>query len=152
MEKFSLEVEDWGEWKLDRDFSSLERAKQYALANFPHNQWRIYDRIRRTVIDHSGLLESVGEELHRIRERERWRNVFAERAIAEVRERQNRERLLEISASQRQQNRLADRRERLRGFTFVNSRPSVLEQLAEWDDEPRSDSLEDKFNWRIEGF
>lgn len=163
MQKYSLELENWGNWQLEKDFASLDRAKRYGLDRFPQNEWRVIDRHTGGVVyqhDPTAAMQQDAElESRRFQQTERWRQIFADRAAADVVERQNRERLLEVAARQRSRQRSMDeeRRRRLRGFNFVGSRPRVLEQ---WDIEEflesvqarRRDELEDKVNWRLEGF
>lgn len=162
MQKFSLEIENWGSWELEKDFASLDRAKRYGVDRFPQNEWRIFDRIAGAVVythDPSAVIQQEAtQEVERFRATERWRQVFADRAAAEVLERQNRERLLEVASRQRtrQRNTEQERRERLRGFNFVGSRPRVLDT---WNADdflesinPRNDHLEERVNWKLEGF
>lgn len=175
MEKYSLEVLNWGTWELEKDFSSLDRAKRYGHERFAQNEWRVHDRVAGYIVysyDPAAALETVArEEVHRFAENERWRQIFAERAAAAVQARQQRERMAEVAARQRQQARDQARRERLRGFRFVGEGPAVLNTgfltNPEIDHQqmmndlfgqdyghggPKRRSMEDRVNWLKEGF
>lgn len=137
---FALEIENWVEYELVKDFSNADRAKAYGLQSFPQNKWRVVDRRGGAVVyDHDPFAVMAAEaalELQRFKETERWRRHFADQAAAEVRQRQERERLQE-------------RQRRLRGFHFVGANP--------WDDyfdafPERRNPLEEKVNWLKEGF
>lgn len=168
MQKYSLELAEWGEWKLERDFSSFDRAKEHGLQNFPQNEWRIFDRVAGAIIyQHDPFAEietQAKEEVRRFAETERWRTFFAERAARDVIERQNRERMREVAARQRRQQQRQreqedQRRNRLRGFNFVGETPPVLNRRYEYalpdlEDDlfERSNPLDEKVNWMLEGF
>jgi hypothetical protein len=133
MEKYSLEVESWGTWELEKDFSNSDRARRHGLENFAQNEWRIIDRLSGNVVythnPNAVLEESARAELRRFSDTERWRQRFAERAAAEVVARQNREHTDNVAARQRARQRENDqrRRDRLQGFNFTSGRPRVLD-------------------------
>jgi hypothetical protein len=162
MGKFSLEVENWGSWEWERDFSNLDRAKAYGLERFPHNEWHIIDLIDdNEVFRHStteALEEVASGEAARFRQTEHWRNYFAERYQDEgmARQLRQRQRMDEVAAGQRNRQAQAEavRRERLQGFQFVGRVPAIL--FGRWSDdvEPWGEdrSTEPKANWLKEGF
>jgi hypothetical protein len=162
MDKFSLEVQNWGNWELERDFSSLDRAIRFGRERFPENEWRVYDRVAREVVhvhDPAVALEQTArQEFQRFQTTERWRERFAERAAAEVLARQQRERIAEVAARQREREQV--RRNRLRGFRFVGEPPEILRMSRPtfdaiedlFDDESRVRDRDDKVDWLKEGF
>lgn len=103
MGKYALEMENWlGGFEFVQDFLDDRRAKAYGEKEFPQNKWRILDRVRKTVVyqhDPFGVMAAEAElELQRFNDTEKWRRIFAERAIEEVRVRQEQERLAEREA------------------------------------------------------
>ena len=167
MEKYSLEIASWGSWELERDFSSIDRAKRHAEEHFPQNEWLIFDRIAGSYVHHHDPFQVIQAEARlearRFQDTQRWRQVFAERAAAAVVANQQRERMAEIAARQRARQRDMEqqRRERLRGFNFVGSRPSILELQEEQEEialaelfgmKPHRDHLLERVNWLKEGF
>lgn len=167
MDKFSLEIENWGEWQLEKDFSSFEGARQYGLERFPQNEWRIFDRNAREFVhrhDPSCIMqETAKQELDRFADTAKWRQRFAERAAAEVVANQQRERMAEIAARQRSRQRElnSQRRRRIRGFNFVGSRPDILDIFDEWSEAGETilrgttssrQNIDEKVNWLKEGF
>lgn len=157
MNKYSLEVEDWGEWALEKDFSSVERAKRYALDKFPQNQWRIFDRVVGSVVythtASSAIEEAARQEVSRFNRTDHWREVYAQRD-------QQFGRLSNVANRQREE----QRRNRLRGFQFVGDEPAVLRRPRRMDP-PISRGVfnpalrfgwerpsEAKVNWLKEGF
>lgn len=162
MEKYSLEIENWGDWTLERDFSSFDRAKRHGIEKFPQNDWRIYDRVTRQIVyQHSPLEEVARQETRRFAETERWRQVYADRAADAVVARQQRERMAEVAARQRERDQA--RRSRLRGFNFVGPEPAILSRrsvmeelflrdLEAWDRPKKRSSDIDHVNWLKEGF
>ncbi len=169
MEKYSLEIENWGSYELVKDFSSVKLAKQHGRNNFPQNEWRIFNRTAgRVVHKHdpfSDIAEEASQHLQRFADTEMWRQRFADQAAREVVARQQRGRMAEIAARQRQAQRDNSevRRERLSGFRFNGPQPDILAQAAAWDDEvegwddeeydlDRLDLAREKVNWQQEGF
>jgi hypothetical protein len=153
MNKYSLEVENWGEWEFEKDFSSIDRAKRHGLEQFPQNQWRIFNRVDGTIVhthDPSDVFEEVArQEVARFNAANHWRTVFNERVAREVIAMQQRERMSEIASRQREQL----RRDRLRGFRFVGSQPEILRQLnVVTSYVERKIKFGDKVNWLKEGF
>lgn len=161
MQKYSLEVQNGDNWELERDFSSLDRARAHGYDNFMQNTWRIYDRTARCYVHHhdslSGMEAVALGETTRFAEAARWRQVFAQRDAVV----QQRERLTEVAARQRasQHDRDEQRRRRLRGFQFVGAPPAIqtfpvrpipdIERLFGMiSDEDEAE----KVNWRKEGF
>jgi hypothetical protein len=174
MEKYSLEVENWGDYELVKDFSSVELAKDHGCTNFPQNEWRVFNRTAGRVVHKHDPFSSIEEEasqhLQRYATTDMWRQRYADQAAREVYARQQRGRLAEIAARQRaaQRDNLEARQQRLAGFRFVGQEPSVLAQqppaahaVAEawddddwddWDDDERLDLAREKVNWQQEGF
>jgi hypothetical protein len=164
MNKYSLEVENWGEWEVEKDFSSMDRAKRHGLEHFSQNQWRIFDRTAGEIVythNPSAVLEEIArQEVSRFNTTDHWRTVFAERAAREVVANQQRERMVEIASRQREIQRVQEqrRRDRLRGFRFVGSEPEILRQrpILDWFDAIEEDRGKrpkgDKVNWLKEGF
>ena len=166
MDKYSLEILNFGQWELERDFSTLDGAKTHGLMNFPHNEWRVFDRRAGAHVvfsydPSSAIEETARNEVRRMEEAERWRFRIAMRQAAEVMARQQRERMADVAARQRQQQRERElnqaRRNRLQGFNFVGRRPSILDTPDPVMVEDYIDSLEDgdvveKVNWLKEGF
>lgn len=159
MQKYSLEVENWTEFELVKDFSNLERAKRYGEERFPQNNWRVFDRpAGEVVFEHdpfSTIAEEAGTELKRFAETERWRLHFAERSADAIRSRQERERMAERNVRRRRSQVEFDqqRRERLQGFGFVGSQPDILED--NWFDDFVKDRINpatERVNWIKEGF
>lgn len=146
MSKYSLEVEDWGLWSLERDFSNLDRAIQYGLDNFPQNNWRIFDRISQSIAHVNNPLVSIEQDafsdIVRFERTEYWRNTFAERRLLEEQAAEQaarqRERMAEIASRQRQSRRehTTERSQRLRRFGLLKPNRDVCE----------------KVNWIAEGF
>lgn len=156
MEKYSLEICDWGAWELVKDFASYDRAKQYGNRTYPQNEWRIFDRIGGEVVFEHDSLSAIEpqcrQELQRFSDNEHWRNVYAERRIAENRSRQEQERVAEIAARRRQTTQ--ERRSRLRGFSFVGNEPDIFEEQW-WERQiagKRGNVAAEKVNWMKEGF
>ena len=159
MNKYALEIENWTEsdWELVDDFSSFDLAKAHGLTELSHNKWRVIDRRSGNIIyNHepfSFIAADAARESTRFSERDRWRRHFADRQATEVRYAQERERNRE-----RTRVLLEQRRNRLSGFNFVGARPEVtfdfLDDLASYEDEDdcRHNPLEDRVNWKIEGF
>jgi hypothetical protein len=164
MDKFSLEVNNWGEWELERDFSSIGVASRHARERFAQNEWRVIDRITGEVVlvyDPNTVIESEARnEQARFQRTERWRQAFSNRAIAEVIAQQQREQLVEVASRQRatQRQREEDRRARLRGFRFDGDAPAILRSATPmWVEEFAvifSDSRRNntRVNWLKEGF
>ncbi len=136
MSKYSIEICNFGNWELEKDFSSFELAKSYGIESFAQNEWRIYDRDNHTyAYEHNPLhvLESQARaETIRFSETRRWRQVFIDREEHEefLREEASRRNLARIADEQRRRQQDNDQRraERIRGFNFVGARPDVLNQ------------------------
>ena len=179
MEKYSLEIENWGSYELVKDFSSLELARQHGRTNFPQNEWRVFNRTAGHVVHKhdpfSNIAEEAAQHLQRYADTDMWRHRYAEQAAREVQTRQQRGRLAEIAARQRQNQRdnLEARQQRLAGFRFVGQQPEALSTPfppahaaaeiwddedepawddGDWDDDDRLDLAREKVNWREEGF
>lgn len=165
MDKYSLEILNFGRWELERDFSTLDGAKTHGLTYFQQNEWRIFDRRAGAhVFSYSpaaALEETARNEVRRLEDAERWRFRMAMRQAADVMARQQRERMADVAARQRQQQRERElnqaRRNRLQGFNFVGPRPSILDTPDPVMIEEYIESLEDrdvveKVNWLKEGF
>lgn len=159
MKKYLLEVCNWGTWQREKEFSSKEQAITHGRANFPENEWRVFDRVAKTHVHHhdqAGELSTVAaRELNRFAETIRWRRYFADRAAEEVIAQQEQSRQAE--AAQRQREQLAARRRRLEGFEFEGPPPAVLMRFEdEYDDYVRPvvrrEYIDEKVNWRKEGF
>ena len=158
MNKFSLEVENWTEYELVKDFSSFDRAKRYGLERFAQNNFRVFDRSAGAVVYEHDPFEVIQREasgeLNRFRQNEKWRRIFAERRADEIRAGQERERLAERAARLRAQQAELDRqrRQRLQGFSFVGGEPDIMSD-AWWDAQvKRSNPVVEKVNWIKEGF
>lgn len=160
MDKFSLEVENWTEYELVKDFSSLDRAQRYGAERFPQNSWRVFDRTAGAVVYEHDPYEAIAKEasgeLNRFVQNEKWRRIFAERRADEVRARQERERMAELVARRRATQLAYDRqrRERLQGFNFVGDQPDILSDRW-WDEQTvryRRNPVVEKVNWLKEGF
>lgn len=163
MEKYSLELSNWGTYELVKDFSSMSGAIRHGTNHFPQNEWRVFDRVGGKIVfendPFASISEQASQEIERFANTERWRRRFQEQAEREVRARQERERLVEIAARQREAQHNQARRDRLAGFNFVGNAPSVLQQRWEdeaeeweWDDDERLDLSREKVNWLVEGF
>lgn len=169
MEKYSLEVSNWGDWELEKDFASIPVAIRYARDRFSQNEWRVIDRRTGEVVhshDSNAEIETTARaEVARFQNTERWRTIFAERAASAVVASQQRERMAEVAARQRARQREQEqaRRERLRGFNFVGATPEILRapRFPQWEDDmldllpsedrPRRGQFE-HVNWLKEGF
>lgn len=168
MEKYSLEVENWGSYELVKDFTSESLAKGHGQSNFPQNGWRIHNRTSNSVVyEHdplSSIAEEAGQHLQRFADTETWRRRYAEQAAQQVVARQQRGRMAEIARRQRQSQRGDDqaRRSRLESFSFRGGTPHILDRRIEdwdgdededWDDDNgRLDLAAEKVNWMQEGF
>jgi hypothetical protein len=159
MQKFSLEVENWTEFELVKDFSSLDRAQRYGKERFPQNQWRVFDRTAGAVVfeydPFATIANEASSELKRFEDTERWRLRFAEQRADEIRARQERERVAERNARRRRAQVEHDRqrRERLQGFGFVGTQPSISIEDDWFEDEDFYENpATEKVNWLKEGF
>jgi hypothetical protein len=164
MQKYSLEIENWGTWELERDFASFDRAKTYGLDRFPQSEWRIIERTTGEIQYHHESLPALEviaqQESSRFANEVRWRNNFAQRQV-----------INEVASRQRtaQAERAESRRNRLRGFHFVGEPPPIVRRgvgiedgnlraarIAHFADlflhgEDRPD-INEKVNWKTEGF
>jgi len=159
MQKYSLEVENWTEFELVKDFSNLDRAKKYGEERYPQNHWRVFDRpAGEIVFEHdpfSAIKKDAGAELKRFESTERRRLRFAERSADAIRARQERERVAERNVRRRSSQVEFDRqrRERLQGFGFVGSQPDILDD--DWFEDfvkERVNPATERVNWIKEGF
>jgi hypothetical protein len=155
MEKYSLEIGNWGDWELVKDFSSLSLARRHGDRSYSQNEWRIIDRKDGEVVfenDPYAEIETQSkQELKRFEDNERWVNLYAERRVAENRRRQEQERVAEVSARRQA---IQARRTRLRGFQFVGNEPDILEEQW-WERQitrKRGNVAAEKVNWMKEGF
>ena len=164
MEKYSLEVENWGSYELVKDFTSESLAKSHGQSSFPQNGWRISNRTSGSVVYEydplSNIAEEAGQHLQRFADTEVWRRRFAVQAAQQVVARQQRGRMAEIARRQRQSQRDDNqtRRTRLAG-SFVGRTPHILDRrIEDWDeywdedDDERLDLSREKVNWMQEGF
>lgn len=146
MDSFLLEVENWTEYEVVRDFSSLDRAKRYGRERFSQNSWRILDR-GTIVFEHDPfetIQQEASKELTRFAENEKWRRIFAEKRADEIRHRQEQERLAERRLRQRAAQLEIDRQRR-----------RVTDMLSDaWWDEQQAlyNPAVEKVNWAKEGF
>lgn len=143
MEKFVLEVNDWGSWDFVKDFSDKSAAERYGREQFPQNEWRVRNRLSGHMVHRHDPFEVIQEaasaELHRFRENDRWRQIFAEKRAREIREGQERERLAELYARQR----------------VEQVQQGHLDILSEqwWEREVgRTNVAAQKVDWKREGF
>ena len=159
MKKYSLEVENWSEYELVKDFSSIDRATRHGRDHYPQNNWRVFDRTAGEVAfeydPFSTIEEAASAELNRFAASERYRTIFAERRADEIRQGQERERVAERNARRRRAQVEHDRarRDRLQGFGFVGRQPDILDDDW-WDDfeEEHHNPATEKVNWIKEGF
>jgi hypothetical protein len=163
MEKYSLEVENWGSYELVKDFTSESNAKGHGQSNFPQNGWRILNRTSGSVVYEydplSNMAEEAGQHLQRFSDTETWRRRFSEQAAQRVIARQQRGRMAEIASRQRQSQRNSNQARRTRLDGFVGT-PHILDRrIEEWDDDwydedddGRLDLSREKVNWIQEGF
>ena len=144
MGRFTLEIENWTEYELVKDFSSFDRAKRYGVERFAQNNWRVCDRSADTIVYEHDPFEVIQREasgeLNRFHQNEKWRRVFAERRADEVRNRQERERMAERNARRRVQQ--------------VSADTQVDMMIGSWWNEQyeRENPVTEKVNWIKEGF
>lgn len=135
MNTYSLEVENWGNWELEKDFSSINLARTYGLNRLPQNNWRVIYRPTGEIVseyNYTTQLEEVAQqELERFRNRDIWRERFAT----------NRHNIVNSVASNQR------RRHRLNNFNFVSLSPDHF-----YMEDYVSKSKSDKINWQKEGF
>ena len=138
MNRFALEVENWTEFELVKDFPSLDRAKRYGRERFSQNSWRVLDS-NSVVFEYDPfetIQQEAGRELSRFAQTEKWRQIFAEKRADDIRRRQEQERLEEMRVRQREQQLEIDRRRR-----------------PWWDHmQTRSNPVVERVNWLKEGF
>ena len=164
MEKYSLEISNWGSYELVKDFSSMSGAIRHGQNHYPQNDWRVFDRVGGSVVyendPFASIEEQASQEISRFQNTELWRRRFQEQAERDVRARQEWERMAEIARRQRQSQTVRDfsqeRRDRLEGFNFIGGRPAILED-EDWteywpDEDERLDLSTEPVNWLIEGF
>jgi hypothetical protein len=176
MEKYSLEISNWGTYELVKDFSSMSGAVNHGRDQFPQNEWRVFDRVGGKIVYENdpfgSIAEQASQEIKRFDDTEKWRLRFQQQAEREVVARQERERLAEIASRQRQAQRQfrdipQERRDRLEGFHFVGAPPAIPQSTQasfggewedddedewDWDDDERLDLSREKVNWLVEGF
>lgn len=176
MRKFSLEIENWGTWSLEKDFSSLDRAIRHGREKFPQNEWRVFDRVSGEFVYFNDPLmemqQEANQELLRYEETTHWRQVLGER---------HQQSIVENQRQQNEYRREEQRRQRLRGFGFVGGQPAQripaprprsfqlfdyqqLNHEWNWDEEEsffqnlserigrKRKRTVDKVNWKKEGF
>ena len=150
MEKYSLEVENWGNYELVKDFSSVELAKRHGTSNFPQNEWRVFNRTAGRVVHRhdpfSEIAAEASQHLQRFADTEMWRQRFADRAAHEVVARQQRSRLAEVAQRQRR-----DQRDWAGRSRTLQRYGADYYDDEEYDDE-RLDLVREKVNWQQEGF
>jgi hypothetical protein len=151
MEKFVLEIDDWGSWDVVKDFAERTAAERYGLEQFPQNEWRVRNRLNGRVVHKHDPFQAIqkdaSNELHRFKENDRWRQIFAEKRAREVRERQERERLAEINARQQ-----LGRVQRQGQATVRQGHVDILSEQW-WDRETsRENVAAQKVDWKREGF
>jgi hypothetical protein len=164
MARYSLEIESWGSWELERKFSNTQSAMTYGLENFSQNDWRIKEeRTSNVVYVHdpfTTIEQEARGEIDRFNTTEQWRERFAQRAAQEIINAQAAQRAVRVAArridrmttEQRNQ-----RRERLNGFSFVGNGPAIhrsYEDLFDIFGSPydRDVGVDDRVNWLKEGF
>jgi len=144
MAKFILEIENWTEYEAVKAFSSFDRAKRHGVEQFPQNNWRVVDKRKHKIAyEHdpfSFIEREASGELNRFAKTEQLRQHYAERRAEEIRRGQERERMAERRARQRQQQRTMD-----------GERHDMLSE--EWYDTiAMNNPVTEKVNWRKEGF
>ena len=130
MTKYLLELENWVDYELVSSFTSFDRAKLHGQQNFPQNKWRIVTVDGNVIYEHDPYCDIAADaalEIQRFTDNERWRRIFAERQVAEIRRQQERERLAEYYARM--------------------GRNAILDYFSE-----RRNPLEERVNWLKEGF
>lgn len=142
MNKYSLEVEIWGEWELEKDFSNIETAKNYGFSRLSQNNWRILYRPTGEILyvynQETQLEEVARQELDRFQTRDTWRERFATARQNPV--------IGEVASNQRRRRRVYTTRD----FNFVGLAPDHL-YMEGFFERPKKSSVS-KINWKKEGF
>lgn len=152
MNKYLLETEADGAWRLEKDFSTLSGAVRFAKR---FGKFRILDRTTGEILRYSDgqpvpeeldqMLDDLRQEVQRFQAVESWRQQMEVRRREQAQYRQ--------AAVQRQNERRRQwdaRRQRLSGFGFVGRTPDLGGYLDDW-----VRTLEppvEKVNWLQEGF
>jgi hypothetical protein len=164
MARYSLEVESWGSWELEKKFTSAQSAINYGLENLTQNEWRIKEsRTSEIVYQHDPFTvieqEAIGE-INRFNTTEQWREVFAQRAAQEITNAQAIQRATRIATrriDRMTRDQQDQRRQRLNGFYFVGDAPRIprsYEDISAIFGSPydRDIVVDDRVNWLKEGF
>lgn len=79
-DKLHLEVDEWGEWGFEKEFSELVPAQAYGREFFPQNGWRIINARTKAVVFVYDPLEAMAStaatEIQRFASRDRWMDQF----------------------------------------------------------------------------
>lgn len=168
MNGYALEVENFGAWAIDQLFLNFGNARDYGIAQFSQNAWRIVNLdIDEVVFSYdplAGLVNDAQAELQRFADTDRWREHFARRDVEE-------RRFQLAQARRREQNALRETQRRARAmtsFNFVGAEPVTMERhravlrrpppdwdavdaaFQTWFDDDRT--VVPKVNWLREGF
>lgn len=122
---YDLYIENWTNYELEKQFSSLEEATRVANENFTYNAWKIYyqGEVVISADATAGLQQVASEDLHRIKSLEKWTR--------------QKQKLMRVAAQQRERRRTVSN---LRRF----------HQIYGW--EYQTLTKKKKVNWIEEGF
>jgi hypothetical protein len=142
-ERYVLQIDDWGLWSNECSFNEPGCARNYARERYPHNNWRIWDSVRRRVVSESEVLH---DQL--LEERNRFQQF--DRILESVEENnRRRERLGEIARRQRERD----------GLPPITVEEALQERIIVHEsenfifvDDSEDECQMPKVNWRKEGF
>lgn len=157
--KYSLEIDSWGDWQLEKDFPDALEARAWGQQFFSQNGWRIVNRANDEVVyvynPTAAMAEVASHEISRFDSKDRWMSRFLE----------DRQRRTERLEARQRQGQMAVEEEEVafgegsRGITpWFHGQPAngrrrqipTLQEAFGWDDD--DDPPMERFNWIEEGF
>jgi hypothetical protein len=80
--RFVLEIDSWGDWQPEKNFSEVAAARAWGQQFFPQNGWRIVNGANNDIIyiynPTAAMAEVASEEIRRFDSKDRWMTRFLE--------------------------------------------------------------------------
>jgi hypothetical protein len=151
MNNFTLEVCSWDEWQFEKDFSNISLAIAHASECYPHDKFRVINRLTGSVVHLHEAITSIEtdalNDIERFAEKNKWRERFAQMT--------EESRMRSIASRQTNEFHIRSVASRQRNQRQEQASRSISLDLTSFlfdDEEDVSSKYHDKVNWTKDGF